>query len=72
MVLFRQSLVSRNGLQSGKNYWKACGTSIVTAVGVTIDRERAGISGVTAEEVSRSLVTATSSSRSGTGGAWTR
>jgi multidrug efflux pump subunit AcrB len=32
-------------------------------VGVTIDRERAGISGVTAEEVSRSLVTATSSSR---------
>ena len=30
---------------------------------VTIDRERAGISGVTAEEVSRSLVAATSSSR---------
>ena len=30
---------------------------------VEIDRERAGISGVTAEEVSRSLVTATSSSR---------
>ncbi|WP_435021483.1 efflux RND transporter permease subunit [Tundrisphaera sp. TA3] len=32
-------------------------------VSVEIDRERAGISGVTAEEVSRSLVTATSSSR---------
>jgi len=32
-------------------------------VAVTIDRERAGISGVTAEEVARSLVTATSSSR---------
>ncbi|GAC1472419.1 MAG: efflux RND transporter permease subunit [Isosphaeraceae bacterium] len=32
-------------------------------VGVEIDRERAGISGVTAEEISRSLVTATSSSR---------
>jgi multidrug efflux pump subunit AcrB len=32
-------------------------------VSVEIDRERAGISGVTVEEVSRSLVTATSSSR---------
>jgi multidrug efflux pump subunit AcrB len=32
-------------------------------VSVEIDRERAGISGVTAEEVSRSLVTGTSSSR---------
>jgi multidrug efflux pump subunit AcrB len=32
-------------------------------VRVTIDREKAGISGVTAEEVARSLVTATSSSR---------
>jgi multidrug efflux pump subunit AcrB len=32
-------------------------------VSVEIDRERAGISGVTAEEISRSLVTATSSSR---------
>jgi multidrug efflux pump subunit AcrB len=32
-------------------------------VGVEIDRERAGVSGVTAEEVARSLVTATSSSR---------
>ncbi len=32
-------------------------------VTVDIDRERAGISGVTAEEVARSLVTATSSSR---------
>ena len=32
-------------------------------VSVDIDRERAGISGVTAEEVSRSLVAATSSSR---------
>ena len=32
-------------------------------VSVDIDRERAGISGVTVEEVSRSLVTATSSSR---------
>lgn len=32
-------------------------------VEVEIDRERAGLSGVTAEEVSRSLVTATSSSR---------
>jgi multidrug efflux pump subunit AcrB len=33
------------------------------AVRVDIDRERAGLSGVTAEEVARSLVTATSSSR---------
>ncbi len=32
-------------------------------VSVEIDRERAGLSGVTAEEVARSLVTATSSSR---------
>lgn len=32
-------------------------------VSVEIDRERAGLSGVTAEEISRSLVTATSSSR---------
>jgi multidrug efflux pump subunit AcrB len=32
-------------------------------VNVRIDRERAGISGVTAEEIARSLVTATSSSR---------
>ncbi len=32
-------------------------------VSVDIDRERAGLSGVTAEEVARSLVTATSSSR---------
>ena len=32
-------------------------------VSVDIDRERAGISGVTVEEISRSLVTATSSSR---------
>jgi multidrug efflux pump subunit AcrB len=32
-------------------------------VSVRIDRERAGISGVTAEEIARSLVTATSSSR---------
>ncbi len=32
-------------------------------VGVEIDRERAGLGGVTAEEVSRSLVAATSSSR---------
>ena len=32
-------------------------------VSVDIDRERAGISGVTAEEISRSLVTGTSSSR---------
>ncbi|WP_165252028.1 efflux RND transporter permease subunit [Paludisphaera soli] len=32
-------------------------------VGVRIDRERAGLSGVTTEEIARSLVTATSSSR---------
>ena len=32
-------------------------------VGVQIDRERAGLSGVTVEEIARSLVTATSSSR---------
>ena len=32
-------------------------------VSVRIDRERAGISGVTVEEIARSLVTATSSSR---------
>src|SRR5205807_7156661 len=33
------------------------------AVAVTMDRERAGLSGLTASDVSRSLVSATSSSR---------